>query len=267
MTGGKRTSVADIERYYDEWTQRYLEVGDNLIEACRSARTEDLLNYYITSIGLHPGQHLLDAGCGVCGPAVFFATRLAVTIDALTISQVQVDLARQLIADAGVGDRVSIRKGNYDRLPDLYPVSSFDGVIFLEALGHAEHPEGVIRDVWTVLKPGGFLYIKDFFARETDDPDGHDQVARVTRTIDESYAYNTLDLHRVLRAARKVGFKIELIKSPGFEIDSRVRELFERRNGIDIFGGLAEFVPTDWLELKFLKDEGYNTNFPARLDR
>lgn len=266
MTGRKRTSVADIERYYDDWTRRYLEVGDDLIEACRPARTEDLLSYYISSIGLRPGQHLLDAGCGVCGPAVFFARHLDVTIDALTLSQVQVDIARQIITDAGVGDRVSVRKGNFDRLPELYPLASFDGVMFLEALGHAEHPDRVLRDVWAMLKPGGFLYIKDFFARETDDPDGHEQIARVTQQIDAIYAYNTLDLHQVLRSARKTGFKIEFIKSPGFDIDIRVRESFERRNGIDIFAGLKEFTPTDWLELRLLKDEGYNVNFKARLD-
>lgn len=259
-------SAADVERYYDEWTHRYLEAGDHLIEACRPARTEDLLNYYIKSIGLRPGQHLLDAGCGVCGPAVFFATQLSVTIEALTISQVQVEIAQRLIAEAGVGERVSVRKGDYNRLKELYPPSSFDGVMFLEALGHAEHPERVIRNAWTVLKPGGFLYIKDFFARETDDPDGQSQVARVTRNIDEHYAYNTLDLHQLLRAARKIGFKIGVIKSPAFDIDIRVRALFESRNGIDIFAPLPEFIPTDWLELGFIKDEGYNVNFSPRLD-
>ncbi len=266
MTARTRVSAADVERYYDEWTQRYLEVGENLIEACRPARTEDLLSYYVTSIGLRPGQHLLDAGCGVCGPAVFFATHLPVTIEALTVSQVQVEVARQLIAEAGVADRVSVRKGNYDDLPSLYPPASFDGVMFLEALGHAERPDHVIRNVWTVLKPGGFLYIKDFFARETDDPDGRRKVSAVTTNIDQSYAYNTLDLHQVLRAARKVGFRIDVIKPPGFEIDIRVRAQFEERNGINIFGGFPEFNPTDWLELKFIKDERYNVNFSARLD-
>ena len=265
MTGRARTAAADVERYYDEWTHRYLEVGENLIEACRPASTEELLRYYIKSIGLQPGQHLLDAGCGVCGPAAFFARHLPVTIDALTISQVQVDLARQVLADAGVSDRVSVRKGNYDDLPNLYSPATFDGVLFLEALGHAERPEHVIRNAWTVLKPGGFLYIKDFFARETDDPEGRRRVASVTRNIDDSYAYNTLDLHQVLRAARKVGFRIDAIKSPGFEIDIRIRAQFEERNGISIFGGLPEFVPTDWLELRFLKDEGYNANFSACL--
>jgi len=265
MSGWPRTAAADVERYYDEWTHRYLEVGENLIEACRPASTQDLLHYYITSIGLRPGQHLLDAGCGVCGPAAFFAQQLPVTIEALTISQVQVDLARRVLADAGVGDRVSVRKGNYDDLPSLYPPETFDGVMFLESLGHAERPEHVIRNAWTVLKPGGFLYIKDFFARETDDPDARRKVASVTRNIDDNYAYNTLDLHRVLMSARKVGFRIDVIKSPGFDIDVRIRAQFEERNGISIFGGLPEFIPTDWLELRFIRDDGYNANFSARL--
>jgi 2-polyprenyl-3-methyl-5-hydroxy-6-metoxy-1,4-benzoquinol methylase len=262
----RKACAADVERYYDAWTQRYLEAGDSLIEACRPARTEDLLSYYIASIGLRAGQHLLDAGCGVCGPAVFFATQLPVTIEALTISQVQVDIAKRLIAEAGVEGRVSVRKGDYARLAELYPPASFDGVMFLEALGHAERPEQVIKNAWAVLKPGGFLYIKDFFARETDDPDGQSRVARVVRNIDEHYAYNTLDLHQLLRAARKIGFKIGVIKSPAFDIDIRVRALFESRNGIDIFATLPEFIPTDWLELTFIKDEQYNVNFSPRLD-
>lgn len=266
ITGRSRNSVADVERYYDEWTHRYLEVGENVIEACRPAKTEDLLDYYIVSMGLSDGMHLLDAGCGVCGPAIHFAQRLAVTIESLTISQVQVEIARQLINEAGVGERLSLRKGDYHCLAALYPPASFDGVMFLEALGHAEHPETVLKQAWTVLKQGGFLYLKDFFARETDDPEGQSRIARVRNNIDADYAYNTLDLSQVLSAVRKLGFRIAVIKSPEFTDDLRIRALFESRHGINIFGPLPEFIPNDWLELKFIKDEGYNVNFYPRLN-
>jgi len=256
-----KNSVKDVERYYDTWTDRYLEAGDNLIEAFRTKDTTELLNYYMKAAGMKSGMRLLDAGCGVCGPSIYFANQLDVQIDAVTISKVQIDIARKLIEEAGVGHKITLQRGDYHFLNNLYPENTFDGVFFLESLGHAENPAKVIKNVFPVLKQGGFLYIKDFFLRETDNKAGKKNIETVRNNINRLYAYNTLELHGVLTAARKTGYKIIFIKSPEFVDDISERVRFEQVNDINIFGGLPEFIPNDWLELKFRKDENYNANF------
>jgi len=256
-----KNSIGDVAQYYDQWTDRYLEVGENLIEAYRTKNINELLNYYIQSMGLKDGMHLLDAGCGVCGPAIHFAKHLAVEIDALTISQVQIEIAQKLVAENKLTNQIKLKRGDYHNLSELYPANSFDGVFFLEALGHAQYPSKVILNTLPVLKEGGFLYIKDFFLRETDDKQGKRNIKKVKKNIDKSYAYNTLDLHEILTAARKAGYKIGYIKSPEFSDDIEMRVEFEKRNNIDIFKGVPPFIPNDWLEIKLLKDSSYNHNF------
>ena len=40
-----------------------------------------------------------------------------------------------------------------------YPDESFDRALIVDALHHCSDQEGVVKDVWRILKPGGFLII------------------------------------------------------------------------------------------------------------
>ena len=125
-------------------------------------------------------------------------------------------------------------------------------MLFLEALGHAARPDIVLAGAVRVLKPGGVLYIKDFYPRETDDPQLKVRIAKTVDNINREYYYNVLDLHETLTTLRKQGMTIGSIKPFEFESDIAVREEFERRFGIEVFEG-GEFVPAEWLEMKFEK--------------
>ena len=245
----KPISPKQVADYYDNWTDRYAAVGGELIEAFRTKTDEDILQYYMKSAQLQDGQRIVDAGCGVGGPAGYFAEKLNVEIDAVTISEVQVAQSKANIAKRSLLGKVRVHKGDYHHLDSLFPPPQYDRVLFLESLGHANFPEKVIRASYKILKTGGCIYIKDFFQKESDDASFLKKCQKVVANINQYYAYNTLELHLVLSTLRKLGFEILYLKKPEFQDDISVRLAFETQNNINIFGDYTPFVPTDWYEI------------------
>jgi len=253
VSNDHKNQPQSVAKYYDDWTQRYLDTYGEIIQAYRPSNTDELLRYTIQSIGLQDGQRILDAGCGVCGPAVFFAKHLDLQIEAVTISPKQVEIGKTKIQEATVENKVQVRQGDYHELSNIYEGQEFDGILFLESLGHAANPQKVIQEAYKLTKRGGFIYIKDFFPKEEAHPVLAQQIGKVIDRINDAYTYNVLDLYETLSALRSVGFEIIYIKRPGYENDIYIRADFEKKNGIELYGGKAEFVPAEWLEIKCQK--------------
>ncbi len=109
------------------------------------------------AIDLHPGQRLLEIGCGWGGFAEYAAKTYDVHVVGLTISEQQRDFARQRIHDAGLSEKVEIRfqdyrdeRGQYDRIASIE---------MIEAVGEQFWPQyfSQIRDR---LLPGGLAGIQ-----------------------------------------------------------------------------------------------------------
>ena len=243
--------VAD---YYDTHTDHYLKTYGPLIQAYRPTRDRDLLDHTIQATGMERGQQVLDAGCGVGGPALYFAQHAGVSIDGVTISAHQVEHAERLARELGV-ENVRFQEGDYHELDALYPADTFDHVLFLESLGHAVRPATVIEAAWTVLRPGGRIYIKDFFPFDIEDEELAARHRLVIDRIDQHYCYNTLDLVDTLRALRRRGFAIDFIRQMPFTPDITKRFTFEELLDVDLFGDMDEFRVAEWLEIRCTKPE------------
>jgi ubiquinone/menaquinone biosynthesis C-methylase UbiE len=112
--------------------------------------------------GVEDGHRILDAGCGVAGPAVIIARHFpAVVIDAVTNSARQVAIGGERIRAAGLSDRVRIHLADYQRLP--FRSEAFDRVLFFESTGYATDLDLTYQEAYRVLAPGGGLYVKDVF--------------------------------------------------------------------------------------------------------
>lgn len=243
----------DVQKYYDLKTNVYLKIYGNVIQAFRPSSEKSLLKYLSKSIGLKKGQKILDAGCGVGGPAIYFASEYNITIDGITISSVQATIANEQIKKKRLEKRVSIIQGDYHKLQETYPSKKFDGILFLESLGHSDHAREVIRQAAYLTNPGGFIYIKDFFRKESNDADFQKKTDIVIERMNLHYQYNTLRLLPILEELRANNFEIEFIKKFDFKDDTNIRAKFETHEGINIFEGFEEFWPAEWLEIKCSK--------------
>jgi cyclopropane-fatty-acyl-phospholipid synthase len=101
------------------------------------------------------GQRVLDVGCGWGSFAIHAAREYGVSVVGITLSPAQVEMARTLVADAGVADRVEIRVADYRELSG----EPFDAIA---SIGMAEHVgrsqiDAYARSLFRMLKPGGLV--------------------------------------------------------------------------------------------------------------
>lgn len=103
---------------------------------------------------LEPGERLLDLGCGWGGLVIYAAQRFGVEALGVTLSDKQLEEARERVRDAGLEGRVRIEGLDYREVR-----GTFDKVA---SVGMAEHVGrenlGIyFRSAWNLLKPGGLM--------------------------------------------------------------------------------------------------------------
>lgn len=208
----------DVADYYEAMTPAYLEGFGSIFQGSRPASTQELIDYIEDALNLAPGMRLLDAGCGVGGPALALAEKQrALTIDALTLSDLQAATARREAARAGVADRVTVAQGDFHLLAKSYPIESFDRVMFLESLCHAENYRDVIAGAYSVLKPGGGLYIKDFHVVDhRRDQARHEAQIGDLESLNRLYQLQLPYLSDLVDILSQVGFLIRFMRMPSY---------------------------------------------------
>ncbi|WP_341711274.1 cyclopropane-fatty-acyl-phospholipid synthase family protein [Erythrobacter sp.] len=71
------------------------------------------LAHIAAKLALRSGDTVLDIGCGWGGMAIYLARHFDVHVVGITLSEEQLELARQRVIEAGVADRVSIELVDY----------------------------------------------------------------------------------------------------------------------------------------------------------
>ncbi|WP_018945900.1 cyclopropane-fatty-acyl-phospholipid synthase family protein [Thioalkalivibrio sp. AKL17] len=157
----RRGSRANIRFHYDLgndfyrlWLDRGMGYsaalfcrGDESLERAQEHKYERLL----TRLAPEPGAHILEIGCGWGGFAEF-AARRGYRVTGVTLSDEQLEYARERIRQAGLADRVDLRLQDYRELNE-----TFDHVVSIEMF------EAVGERWWSTwfeqvhrcLRPGG----------------------------------------------------------------------------------------------------------------
>lgn len=243
-----------VRQYYNEFTASYLQIYGDVIQAFRPTDTAKLLDYVGRNAGVNWKFKVLDVGCGVAGPAIYFAQKWNTYIDGITISETQFQLGNEKIQAANLTDNIFLHLGDYHKMDTmLLPDVTYDVVLFLESLGHSNQVEKAIHLATNKLKSGGTLYIKDFYKKHIHPSVSKSTIDKVIANINQSYCYNTLDLQEVKTALINQNLQIDFIRPFEFIDDIQVRKAFEIANKIDTFEGMPEFYPADWLEIKCTK--------------
>lgn len=248
----------DVRGFYNEYTDKFLKVYGDIIQAFRTKNVNDYLDYTIKSAGLEAGQSILDAGCGVAGPATYFAEKLNINIECCTISDVQEKMAQENIAAKNLSEKVRVIRADYHQIDKLYPQNKFDRVIFLESFGHSPDKSRLIDAAWNVLKPGGFLYIKDLFEREAGGDEDMRRIKEICLEINKGYQYAIADLHVIISLIRKKGFILNFVKTPEVELSLfehlTISNDFQNLFDVSKINSWENYVfPIDFFEIKCQK--------------
>lgn len=237
-------SSEDVKRYYEDKTAAYLEGFGEVFQGSRPASTAELLDYIIEAAELTDGLRILDAGCGVCGPSTYFAQERRIAIEAVTISPTQVREAQKRIDALHLQKQIVVREGDFHHLADLYEPNSFDRVLFLETICHARDYRTVIEQALRILKPGGLLYIKDFYCQDfSSKPDLIETQLEDLRALNRVYCLVLPDLVSLLGLVLELGFMLEYLRKPGYNA------VFEPWINFDRVAGVAWTPMLPFVEL------------------
>jgi cyclopropane-fatty-acyl-phospholipid synthase len=181
----------------------------------RGARTleeaqETKLELVCAKLGLHPGQRVLDVGCGWGSFALHAATRHGVRVVGITLSEPQAELARRRAIEAGVQESVDIRVADYRELTG----ETFDAIASIGMVEHVgeDRIDLYARKLARLLRPGGML-LNHGIAKLGYDGDDKDPFSN-------RYVFpdgEPLQLSRVQLALERAGFVVEHVE--GFAAD------------------------------------------------
>jgi ubiquinone/menaquinone biosynthesis C-methylase UbiE len=133
-------------------------IVDAHFEACRPTYVR-LLN----EVGIKPGWHVLDAGCGSGSflPLLAELVGPAGRLTAIDLAAEHVDLASRRVAAAGIARQVEVGHGDIRRLP--YPDGGFDAVWCANTVQYLDDDElrAALAELRRVVRPGGTIAIKE----------------------------------------------------------------------------------------------------------
>ncbi len=110
---------------------------------------------------LRPGCKILDVGCGFGGSSIHLAKSYDAKATGITISPIQVEMARKAAAAEGANAKFLLMDAEEMKFDE-----TFDVVWSIESISHYPHRERFFALAAQCLKPGGTLAITDWFKKE-----------------------------------------------------------------------------------------------------
>jgi tocopherol O-methyltransferase len=120
-----------------------------------------LIEHLAQAAGLEPGSKILDVGCGFGGSTIFLARNLEADATGITISPIQVEMARKAAASDGVNAKFILMDAE-----EMKFEQTFDVVWSVESISHYSQKEKFFALAARCLEPGGTLAITDWFRKE-----------------------------------------------------------------------------------------------------
>jgi ubiquinone/menaquinone biosynthesis C-methylase UbiE len=105
------------------------------------------------------GDHLLDVGSGIGGPARWFARRFGCRVTGIDLTAEFCEVARHLTRLLGMDDRVRFELGDALAMP--FGDASFDGAYSMNVSMNIADKAGFYREIRRVLKPGAWLALSE----------------------------------------------------------------------------------------------------------
>lgn len=128
---------------YDQFHGRGLEATEELAAA----------------IEVSAGEHLLDVGSGIGGPARYLARRFGCRVTGIDLTAEFVAVARRLTQLLGMQDAVRFEQGDALAMP--FADASFAGAYSMNVSMNIADKAALYREIRRVLRPGAWLVLSE----------------------------------------------------------------------------------------------------------
>ena len=151
--------------YYSLWGEHlhhgYWVRGDESKEIAQIQLIEHLAQF----ANIKAGSRILDIGCGFGDSSLYLAKKYGASATGITISPVQVQMAREAAAKANLDASFLLMDAE-----DMQFAQPFDLLWSVESISHYHNPRKFFVSAVKFLKPGGCFALTDWFQKENLSP-------------------------------------------------------------------------------------------------
>jgi len=158
-----------------------------------------------SQMNLRPGLRLLDVGCGIGGPARYFAAAHGCQVTGIDLTEEFVEVAKILTGMLKLEGLVEFKKASALNLP--FESETFDRASMIHVGMNIADKAGVFREVRRALKSGGLFAVFDM-VRTADGPIHYP----VPWASDEETSF-VADLKTYRDAMGSAGFRVDQVRS------------------------------------------------------
>jgi len=145
-----KTGVKSESRFESDASRyaAYLETPEGRLRA--DLAFANLQEFLPASAGVN-SLRALDLGCGT-GAAAVRLVRLGIHVTLLDSSAAILALAERTIVEAGVSDKITVKRGDAAQLADIFQTGSFDIILCHNLLEYVDDPGAVLRGAVRVMR-------------------------------------------------------------------------------------------------------------------
>jgi ubiquinone/menaquinone biosynthesis C-methylase UbiE len=154
---------------------------------------------------LRRGLRLLDVGCGIGGPARYFAAEHGCQVTGIDLTEEFVEVAKRLAGMLKLADMVDFKKASALHLP--FESETFDRASMIHVGMNIADKAGVFREVRRALKPDGLFAVFDI-VRTAGGPIRYP----VPWALNEETSF-VADLKTYRDAMESAGFRVDQVRS------------------------------------------------------
>jgi len=177
--------------------------------------------YYLAArMGVQPGDHVLDCGCGIGGPLRNIGRFTGARITGVTLNQYQVDRGNALCAQAGLDRKCRLVQADFHHMP--FEAGTFDHCYSIEACCHSPDRADVYGEIFRLLKPGGYFISYEWCLTDKHDPNNPEHLLCKKKVEEGDGLPDICYTWQCDEALKKVGFEV---------VESRDAALDDNPNG------------------------------------
>lgn len=214
LTSTHSVNSDQVQEHYDDLDELYRKLwGQHLHhglwirgDETRDEATRQLIEKVISSGKLQKGARICDIGCGYGETAKYLAERLDASVSGITLSEKQVQWAKNLMPAQG---HLEFLQENW--LDNSLRNESFDSAIAIESSEHATDKSEFFRQAHRILRPGGTLTICAWVQNEN--ASALQKKLILVPICDEGRLPSLFTSSEYVDALENVGFKVRSVEN------------------------------------------------------